>query len=245
MRSTAIDDVVETVRKRGSLIERLDGEPLDRRALNREMDISRSTVYRALDELASSQLLRQDEGKYQTTPFGALVNREYQRFVDTVEALHELRKAVGILPPAKFFDPIVLVDAEIKAATKQVPDKPLLCLQELLADTSSVRVTTPTHSWQVFGLLNERLEDGMSVEVILDESNVESRVTEVLDHARCTTIHRAIQPPFVLVLVDEPETEMGVVIVDEIGRPEAMIRNRTGAATDWADSLFRECTTDE
>lgn len=245
MRGITIDQLVETVRRRGSLMERLDGDPQDRCALNREIETSRTTVYRALDELSALQLVHEVEGKYRTSPFGAHVNREYRRFVDTVEALHELHRSVGTLPPATFFDPVVLIDADVEAATKQVPDKPLLCLTELLADADRVRVVTPTQSWQLFGLLDDRLADGLSVEVVLDESNVESRVTEVLDHARCATTHRVTQPPFVLVIVDEPETEVGVVIVDELGRSEATIHNGTQAALDWAKSVFRDCTADE
>lgn len=209
------------------------------------MDASRSTIYRALDELQARELVYRDDGEYHPTPFGVLVYQEYQRCVDTVRALQELRTSVGTLPPAKLFDPVMLVDAEIGAATEENPGQPLWCLKALLEKASSVRFTTPTHSWQVLGILDDQLHAGMFAELILDESNVESRTKEVLAHGRCETTHRTTKPPFVLAIVDEPALEVGVVILDDVGRPEATICNDTRAAFGWAESVYRACTTDE
>lgn len=244
MAESLSSDLVPTVHSRAALLERLDSEELDRRKLHRNVADSRSTVYRALAELEAHHLADQENGRYQATRFGRLVHQEYRRFIAVIDALCTLNNSIETFPPAAHFDPIVLVDATIVPATKTAPAAPFVELKSLFAGAERVQCLSPVWSRSILGIIDAYLADDTAITLLTNRAHSRPALDEILTHDHCTQRVVGAPPPFLLALAERPDPTVGVVLFDDIGRPDAIIRTGAQAAVDWADAVIDDCLHD-
>ncbi|MEF8777864.1 MAG: winged helix-turn-helix domain-containing protein, partial [Natronomonas sp.] len=67
-----VERLIDILRKRSLFLELLADTSLDQRDLRDELGVSRSTVYKALQELTDAGLVTEYDGKYTLTGFGRL-----------------------------------------------------------------------------------------------------------------------------------------------------------------------------
>lgn len=90
------------------MLERIVAGSTDRRELVRELDESRTTVYRGLEQLEELDLVVETNGVYAPTTFGRLVFDLFDglgRTIDTLRDAEELLESVpeGSMDLAPFF----------------------------------------------------------------------------------------------------------------------------------------------
>ena len=87
-----IETVADLLRKRTALLESLADTPKDQRTLRDELGVSRSTVYKSLQELAEADIVIQRNGRYELTGFGRFAwqrHDEYLARLRRLDADHE------------------------------------------------------------------------------------------------------------------------------------------------------------
>ena len=116
--SASSTEVLDRLVKRGHLVSRIRSGTADRRVLARELDESRTTVYRGLDQLEGLGLLVQSNGVYAPTRYGRLVHEAFERAAETIRTLSAARGVLESLPDDAPFD----LDP-VRGATVLTPDR--------------------------------------------------------------------------------------------------------------------------
>jgi predicted transcriptional regulator len=132
-----LEAVFETVARRRELLALLADEPLGKASIVRRLDVSRSTVNRAVSELQSHGFVERVDGTYATTTAGEVALRHLRGTLSTVEGLVAARAllpcAEGLdLPPALFRDATVVTADENRHG-------PVRVLVDLLVEADRVR----------------------------------------------------------------------------------------------------------
>lgn len=89
-----IEDKITLSLKRKKIVERLIAGTSDRTELVNEVDVSRSTVYRALDDLEDKGLVETRGGEYKVTQMGEVLHRAVNQLVHVTEAVDTLSTVV-------------------------------------------------------------------------------------------------------------------------------------------------------
>lgn len=131
--------MIELVRRRGEALETLRHRTWAKRELVSELDVSRSTVNRAISELTGAGLVCRVAGGYRTTALGASLLDAYRQFrTDANRATSGAAANVSATAPATLVPPpSVLAVADTVAAAESpaaadraVGDEPVRCRME-------------------------------------------------------------------------------------------------------------------
>jgi predicted transcriptional regulator len=142
--------------------------------------LSRSTVHRALDGLEAREWVHSEGGAYRLTVGGRLVLDQYDALETAIERVDEwgpfLQRlgAVGATLPATALD-----DARLVANAPENPHAAMSHVTDVLAaaDTGTFRGISPVVSPVVNEAAREPLAAGMPMELVIDESVLETSRT--------------------------------------------------------------------
>ena len=124
MSSPPPSNILETVKKRGAFLRCLSEGIDDKRDIEDELNVSRSTVNRAFCELEEMGILQDDHGNYDLTLHGKLA---YQRYQDLTGAYNHLSEAMELsvhLPADTRIDMRLLEGGEVSLSERQTPQGP-------------------------------------------------------------------------------------------------------------------------
>jgi predicted transcriptional regulator len=161
------DGILDTVLRRAGVLGALVDGPLDKRSLVDAVDVSRSTVDRAVRELESLGLVRRDDGRQVATLAGRLVYRSLQQYHTRTEAVLQASDLLVHLDPDCGIDTRLLSGASQCAAEQPAPFLPAERLEQLVVDAGRVhalvRSITDARSLRI---VREAVLDGTSYEAI-------------------------------------------------------------------------------
>jgi len=244
MSGTISPPLLETVARRASLIECLLEGPADKRELESTLDVSRTTVDRAVRRLSDAECITRQDGRWEVTLLGRLAYEEYERLTVRYEGLTTAQTLLSHLPPRTPVDGRLLVDAELLLAEPPAPHMPTARLEELLNGSDQIQGVSSVVLPRYIPLFHDRtIERDTKTDLVL-----ESELVEYLwdDHAEKT---RAViesdngavwcldqELPFGFVLIDEDTVWFAVY--DEDGCLKGTIINDSPAAVTWATDMF-------
>ena len=235
----------ETLARRERVLDALAGRPSDQRDLRNALDASRSTVYKALRELADAGLVRQaDDGRYRLTQYGSLVHRRHSAYVARIDRLEAARRVVEALP-ADLLVPLALAErGRPVSASSHAPERPLDRLDTEANLSSDYRVLSPIAVPRFLPDIHERVERGDLVVELLVASDAVEYLYEYdrLDEALGTD-------GFELLTTDEP-FEFGLFVCEDRERTalfaygsrggvRGMLLGDAAEAYRWADRTYR------
>jgi predicted transcriptional regulator len=150
--------VFETVARQRAVLALLSEESLDKASVVRRLDVSRSTVNRAISTLESYGFVERVDGRYRTTTAGDVARRLLRETLATVEGLTQARPLLAYAddldpPPALFRDATVVTADED-------PHGPVRFLVDLLEDASTVRSAGAVFRNAVPAATREQLAEG-------------------------------------------------------------------------------------
>jgi len=182
-------DVVAVVNRRVDLLAALE-TPGCKRDLMEELDVSRSTLDRAVRELETLGLVARD-GEYHLTPTGQLVLELFREFRADLEDVGGAEELLRPLPPDAPMSPALLRGATVEVAEPPTPSEVLEPVHDLIADCDRVRglSVAATRPGAVFEQLERRVADGASFEWVFTPgmaSYVRETYGEVLADLRAT-----------------------------------------------------------
>jgi predicted transcriptional regulator len=230
--------------KRAPMLRALQEGPLDRRALERRLDVSKSTAHRNTTALAEWGLLERVDGAYELTEFGEAVAEVVATFVadmQTTSRLAPLFEAVADVRPRCPVE--AFSDATVTTAEHGDPFGPLARFVSLVEATETLRMfdsyaVAPTYMDDIHG----RVLDGLVTEVVeqpdvaLDVMENYPRKCVELCASEFLTMRLHESLPFGLVIFD---SRIGIGIRDrDTGVPRAFVDTDAPAARAWAETLF-------
>lgn len=248
---TTVDDVLTLVDNRIDVLDLLEGGRFQKRTVVDELDYSRSTVNRAITQLADAGLVEDTPRGCRTTFVGRLVADRYREYVASSRNVVSGREVLAPLPPDSDLAPAVLVDAEIAIAGSPSPYEPYYAVEEALkrpGPDGRVRMYVPAftnpHGLELARAMAAEfpVEAVFSEELLAELNDDFPEDLEALFELEKFTCYRSTDgPEYTLVVADsESGTEVVVVTHTEKRKLGGVIVNSDEGACRWAEQRFAE-----
>lgn len=246
---TPLEDIAFLARSKSrvAILQALRGQSLDRRALETETGIPRSTLGRALGDLEEQGWVEQEDRTYRTTTAGTLVLDRFVPLLETMGGLRTLDGAVDLLPLDDMGVEVrQLRDATVVTPTELQPTEPYDYHLEVLRAVDRLAVVARTAPPPVVATVHDEITAGrLDATFVLDESYLETLSTdddirakwaEIAD--RPASIHRHHGPiPYMLAVLDET---VHLWPCDENGDTWGLLEIENAAVRTWAEETISE-----
>jgi len=252
---------LDVLTKRLGVLRRLCSGAAYKRDLVDELDQSRSTINRAIDDLASVDLVERTDEGFTATLAGRLALERlgtFQRDLDDVVAAEAV---VDPLPVDAPLDTAVVAGSEPVPATDPAPYRPLEGFHDDLASAARYRALLPSldDPRHVRLLYEHVVTDGRPAELVVSPEVLDTlrsefpRRTAAMAESDGFGLFVGDVPPFALALADrEPpddgeqtagadpdgETTVHVVVFTERGGVHGTLANETHEAVRWATERY-------
>ncbi|MFC4407697.1 tetratricopeptide repeat protein [Haloarchaeobius iranensis] len=245
------DDVasaVELLDRRRQVLGHLGRGGHHVRDLCDELDVSRSTVNRALRELEDAGWVERADDGYVRTTTGSLALQEYRDQVTALDAVQRHADALAPLPGDTPLEPAVLADATVETVAEADPFELVGRLRSALEDATAVRGVWPSVTDdRTVSTLRSLVDDGAAVALAVDEG-----VHETMRSVAPTTFGPDDTAEVRVETSDDVPTRLGVFLVEapDASRVFVTIYEEGGsihavadvaateAATSWATTVF-------
>jgi predicted transcriptional regulator len=243
------DELVSLLARRIEVLERLLEQPRTRPELVDELDISRSTVDRAVRELEGMGLVEFDDGAYQASLVGHLAHREYAELRQELITLEEAADLLTTLPPDAPLDLSVLKGGEVVVAREPAPHVPGSRLPEFLRGANHIRSLSMAYTTPETGdVVAERVQtDETLTEIVIEqdlyEYLMESGALDIDSLAEDETFNVGLTTdlPFGLIIADRGDgTDVCLAVYGPDRTLEGIVINDTPAAISWAESVWEQ-----
>ena len=250
MMSPGTDAVEQTIRTRRAFLAALRGGPQRKRDLVDALETSRSTVDRAVSDLAAAGLVTETHDGVKITLAGRMaveIDGTYQRRIDE---LADGITALGELDGDLRIDDGFLADARIEAASPHVPDMVFDRFYESVAAAPWAKLVVPTVLREHIVRFGEEMRaQQTAVQVVID-----TQVLDVLldDPAMAAVLDTFVESEHMAVFaaslpvsfgVWETPEEAGVIVYTDTG-PHSVLVNSRCAARRWARAVYEEAAAD-
>jgi predicted transcriptional regulator len=167
-RAGDVGSLADTLRKRAPLLALLADGPRDQRDLREPLGVSRSTVYKSLDELADAGLVADRGERYALTEFGRLAWQRHDAYVARLRRLSDARPLLDAVPDDRQLPPSLFEHGRIVLSGRHAPERPLSRLEELGSAADHLRVAAPAGMPRYLGVLHENAAAGeQTVEMVV------------------------------------------------------------------------------
>lgn len=233
--------------RRSDVLEALRDGPLTKSSLVERLDVSRSTVDRALRALTAARLVRRESGSFVVSATGRLgydaVERHHRTTADIVRATPLLEH----LPAGTEIEPALLDGATVHQSTSGAGRQALRAAMSVVAGSDTVyacsrAVTDTSAPTAAYRLVTEA---DATLEVVYAPSVAEYVKREHAENRRemaATGRYRAFEAPslpFGLFVATAPEgTAVAVALYDDDETLVGVLTNDSGAAVEWAESVY-------
>jgi predicted transcriptional regulator len=235
----------EQVLARVPLLETTRDRPLDRAALQDELDISRATAYRWTSSLTDDGLLERTPVGYRTTGTGAAVVDTAERFERSLVAIDRLDPLLAALDvPELTRDIHLFADADLHTATPQNPSAPIEPWLEHFESFDRCRTLVVAGCPPAVTELGlEHARNDVDFEAICTplalqaDRNASTEAFDTIANAEGPSLYTNPDLPFTMGIIDE------VVILGgfdaDTSLPVASVTTDAPAAREWATDLYR------
>lgn len=241
-------NLISLLHRRFEVLDALVEGSAEKRDLEETLDVSRSTVDRAVRELEAHDLAERTEGAVEITLLGRLAlaaTVSYRRKVATLERYGDVLTHLDSSAP---LPPWVLVGADLYRPEPPMGNRPQAVTRSELAGFDRLvgltkAITDP--GW--LDRLRETLLDGGARVDLVVASDIVDYLRETRDEdlvralqRGALTLHERERLPFGCLVADPDTPEATVLLfVYDDGQLVGTFRSRRPAVVDWAVTLFR------
>jgi len=235
------------VERRGGFLELIATEPRQQAEIADALDVSRSTVTRAMRELGEHGLVERTNGRYRVSPLGRAVLQSYRRYSAVVRSLYEYQSFIEYIPEEAPFDPFLfaegichLVEEGASFKIRERINREFRSAERIvgMSRTRSVRESL-TIFYETVIEENNPVEYILSADLYSHVSGLENGKTILqAENSECS-IHENI--PYGLFVLDQGDLRWMVMIVyDESDSIKGVLTNRSPFAIAWAESVYED-----
>jgi predicted transcriptional regulator len=243
--------VVDLLRRRADLLRAVASSPSEKAELRRSLDVSRSTVNRAIRDLGREELVDRGPGGYRATLYGRLALEAFDAFGARLSALRATTDLLAVLPADAPLAPVAFVDAQVVRPTPTAPQRPVEAVRDLVQWAEEIRGTVVGVSDQAVEIYRRSALDGTYLTLTFTPEALErllskypDRVGEAVSTGRVTIRESTATPPFGLKIHRRgDERVVDLTIYGEEGL-RAFVRNDDDEAVRWAESVLAEVEAD-
>lgn len=241
MSASDIDDIVT---KRRDFLSALSEAPATKPELVDRLETSRSTVDRAIADLERYDLVRRPEDCYELTMAGQAAYERHRLYLDELSAIGRAREMISSLSPEVPFSHALLADAQIELAEPHDPHQPLELAADIISDATRLRKVSPAVFPICVELLEERVTEGLSLEIVVSSDVLDALATRYDDELTCFDrpenglYELDSDPPYGLWIADTPDGEyVGLMPHSETGVRGIIVSDDDDACR-WASDQY-------
>lgn len=230
--------------ERHSYLCALIEQPRSKCDLENELDGSRSTLDRALRDLADADLAKYEDGVWKPTPLGRCSYKTREAYLDRLENLAEAAPLFNELSSGSPIDCAFVIGADVHETDPSMPDAVMRTLLDSVEGGQDVSVATPVIVTGFAEDFYERVRTGgnYSLELITPPDVFErtraafpTLTEELLDDENVSLYTASIPFSFGLWIVDSAEA--GIIVFTDQGI-RGIFLNDTTQALDWATDQY-------
>ncbi|WP_114577183.1 winged helix-turn-helix domain-containing protein [Saliphagus sp. LR7] len=232
------------------LLREADSRRVAKATFRDRLDCSRTTIGRNLEALEERGFIERDHDDVALTRIGEVVAGDFFELVETVAATRALEPFLEWAPPGEFDPPLLwrLADATMIVATQANPYAPEDAHVELMEVTETHRFALPIVGERGMEASFEMLQtnDDVSVELIVGPEIAElfdshpryrEKMQRVLRTGQVEVRRSDDEIPYFVGLYDET---VHLSVVDEDGRPRALLETEDDDVYAWAEDRYRK-----
>lgn len=246
MTSSGRPDLASVLAARQNVLRAVGNDGVRKTELTDALDLSRSTVDRAVRELEQVGLLVREDGRCRRTLAGSLALEEYDGYRRRLDGIDESTELLAALPPDTPFDATVLVGADVRKAEAHTPYEPVSAVSNLIERATRTRtVASGVIPQQVETYRRAILEGGLEAQFVVTDRVIEHVIetyddvlSEALATGRAEFRLTEESMPYSVVVAETPTgTEVGVLVYADDG-VRGTVRNDDPAAVAWGLDVF-------
>jgi len=241
----ADDRRLDVLTDRTGVLRRLLAGPAHPRDLVDELDVSRSTVNRAVNDLQATGLVERTDDGYVATMAGRFAIERLERFREALGDFVAVEAALTPLPVDTPLADAVVVGAEAVLATEPMPYRPLERVHAQLVETTEYRALVPVlDDPRHVRLLYEHVVTADNPATIVVSESVFETLREEFPRRIAAMAERdgfrirvaGDLPPFTLAWFDDDSgITVAVVVFTDSGAVHGVLVNDAEDAVAWVD----------
>lgn len=239
-------DLLEVGSRRFDVLSTLSEGAARKPALTEQLDVSRSTVNRAVRELGERHLVEQTDAGHALTPAGRLLVEELDGFLADLSTLAEAGRLLACLPSEVEMSMAFLRDADVYPATPPAPTGALDPLRDALEQTAYCRCLSGSiaDDGSVDRFRRRTADEEMSLDIVFDADVLSyllaDRQDALADFVEAgDEVRRTDSIPYSMALCETDDGgECHLVLFDDDGDIAGVIVNDTEPALAWASAAF-------
>ena len=235
---------IRTLHTNADLLQVLKDETLYKRELADRLDVSKKTIYRRMSDLQELGLADRSQNGYYLTNIGQLhadLYDDYTCFSDSIFSVmtHFSDVRVGDLPSYQ-----LLLDADVCRAESYAPYRPIDELQTLAVEADEIKGVSSIALPDLLNTVQDQHPHGNPTgELIFEESVLARLRTDQSAHANLPSDSVRLfsypeRVPFGIFLIDEPPSEVAVLLSTARNQAIGLVRNNTVEAITWGVNKY-------
>ncbi|MEF8773255.1 MAG: tetratricopeptide repeat protein [Halobacteriales archaeon] len=239
---------LETIARRIDFLERLQEGPAYKRDLVDELPHSRSTVDRALDELADATLVERREDGYAATTAGRLAAERYRTFQRELDDVADAQPVLEPVPADAAVGVEFVAGSEAAVASGPAPYRPLEQFHDAVAAADRYRGCLPAldDPRHVRLLYEHAVTSDRSVELVVAPALFDAlreefprRMAAMAESGRFDVRVGEVPPYGLVLLKGEAGSTAWAVVFDDRGTVHGVLENDTDGGIRWAEDRCR------
>lgn len=242
------DEAFDAVARRASVMECLMSGPKYNRDLRDELDISRSTAYKAVSELEDLNITRRGDEGYELTVLGELLFKQYREFHSRFQDICRPGKLLALLAPETEIPFALVAEAEVYTSEPHAPGLAIREVERVVTEASTLKGTGPVVFPRYVELFTDQLiSDELEAELIYEQPVYHHLISEYEEDFKKTLRRDNLdvrvtdtELPFALMIIEKPTRKVAIVIYDDSGGIQGFIVNDSESAYAWGCDKWEE-----
>lgn len=251
MASGTRGELISVLESRREFLEVLGEGPLMQADLARELDVSRSTVTRAVQALEERDLIERTASEYEITSFGKAALRSLERYRETIRELQEARDLLQYVPPEAPFDPGLLPDGSYHLIEPGHSYRIQERVNEAFREATRIEGVSRTRSAiEALHIFRQKIfEEERPIELVLSPDLYRHVRTEFQDDGVFERDHVSVSVAesvaYGLFVIDRESTETTILVVyDQKDAMKGVLFNESPRAVLWARGVIEAMAAD-
>ena len=231
--------------RRYDLIDALADGPRSKNELVSDLDVSRSTIDRAVRSLEAEEILVREGGAVSLTFLGRVTLNGYRQLREGLVGLHRAKSMFAPVDTEETVPLELFRGAEVVTADLPHLHRPIDALEEFLGDMNKVQSIGKGLLADYVRMYHTQIvENQMDTELIVDSSVLDDLITnywetlsDALSSNRLAVYETPSEPPFGLKIGQSDTTEVAIITYGEQGL-SGFLRSDNDRAVSWARRVY-------
>lgn len=230
--------------RRAPVIAALRDDIDDKRDLTDALDVSRTTVDRAITELEEVGVVNTKGSDFELTLFGNLGFKAHSEFVNTSDDILRVKEVLDGASATENIGLDLVRGAKVYQSNRRAPNEPFRKLHQSASVTNKIEYLTPVIVPELFELLtNKATDQGVEVELLVDNELLgilrvlyEDEYNQVIESDLITVGIASRLPRFGITILDSERVWMNMFNAD--GGFQGAIINDSPESVAWAQDIY-------